>query len=781
MRTSWLCLSVVFVSSLSLVSAETGAFYLPENPEYTIMDSARDSVRFTVEKTLVPYKGHLACKSSFVDEQGDIMSWHDFGPLEGPGWAANAVGGAYELYCFGERFNDVPLKQKAVQLLDHVLEDGFINYDTGFITGYRHIETDAFCLNYQHKNNWFCPGSMAKIAFQLLLFSDYLDESRQQRMRSIAQKTAGWIKQNVGLAPNGWFPRRCHPSGKPYPLNCYGDGDILFEKSADGLFILQLYTALTQRGLTDYTDSIRAQTEVFIQAGGLFGSINHDTYDEHENVSYSVAFRVLREVAKLLKDDRIRDFAYERCLAGLDQFKMTDDRNGVQTKGLLFMERSWDTSYLWENAEAALAYFEAYADTHKRPFLLNGLTILRAAAKHHHGPHGFLSEGVDWNNHVGEQHHFNEEKYGDIRYTEPLLNNLHIVEPTLYVTSLVQVTTESFGKTETGQPITAYTLAHVNGMQARVINVGANLISLQVPDRDGKLDEVVLGSDNLEDYLSGRYSAVIGRFANRIGKASFVLDGKTVHVTKNAGQNHIHGGRKGFAKVFWQGEVVQYQGQPAVQFSYLSKDGEEGFPGNLQCRVTYSISADQELRIHYQATTDKPTVINLTNHAYFNLAGAGNGTVYDHVLQLDADFYTVSDRNLIPTGEIHSVKETPLDFTLARAIGSRIDELQQPRGYDHNYVLNGFDGRLRRVAEVFDPRTGRVLTLSTTEPGVQLYTANHLRNVKGRQGKLYPQHGAFCLETQHYPDSPNKTHFPSPVLRPGQTFDSVTVFAFSTR
>jgi hypothetical protein len=389
-------------------------------------------VRFA-EGTLVPFDGKLACKSSFVDQAGEIMHWHDFGDLEGPGWAANAVGGAYELYCFAKYAQDESLAGKALLLLDHVLEDGFIDYETGFITGYRDTAKNELCLNYQHKSNWFCPGSMAKIAYQLLIFSDHLEGGRKSKMCRAAAKCAEWIKANVKPASNGWYPRRCKPTGEHYPQNAYGDSDILFEKSADGLFIIQLYTGLTQRGLADYKDEIKAKVGAFIKAGGIFGSINHDTYDEHENVAYSVAFRVLREAAKLLDDESIRKFAYDKCLAGLEQFKMTDDRNGVQTKGLLYMEKSWDTAYLWENAEAALAYFEAYIDTNNDSYLDDGLTILRAISKHHHGPYGFLTEGVDWNNHVGKKHHFGQAEYGDIKYTEPLLNNLHIVEPTLLV------------------------------------------------------------------------------------------------------------------------------------------------------------------------------------------------------------------------------------------------------------------------------------------------------------------------------------------------------------
>jgi len=277
---------------------------------------------------------------------------------------------------------------------------------------------------------------MAKVAYQLLLFSDQLDGERRRKMRSAAVKTAEWLNMNVKSTSNGWFPRRCDARGKHYPKNAYGDSDILFQKSADGLFVIQLFTGLTKRGLADYTDKIREKVKLFIKLGGIFGSINHDTYDEHENVAYAVAFRVLREAAKLLGDKTILDFAYDKCLGGLEQFKMTEDRNGVQTKGLLFMEKSWDTAYLWENAEAALAYIEAYIDTNNQTYLSDGLTILRAIAKHHHGQYGFLTEGVDWNNHVGKQHHFNQAEYGDIKYTEPLLNNLHIAEPTLLAIKL---------------------------------------------------------------------------------------------------------------------------------------------------------------------------------------------------------------------------------------------------------------------------------------------------------------------------------------------------------
>jgi hypothetical protein len=277
---------------------------------------------------------------------------------------------------------------------------------------------------------------MAKVAYQLLIFGDLLDSDRKNKMHSIAAKTAAWIDTNIELAPNGWYPRRSTPTGRAYALRPDGGADPLFQKSADGLYVIQLFTELTKRGLADYTDTIDKKVKLFMQLGGIFGSINHDTYDERENVSYAVAFRVLREAAELLENATIRSFAYDKCLKGLDQFKMKENKNGVQTKGLLYMEKSWDTAYLWENAEAALAYLEAYRDTQNESYLADGLTILRAIAKHHHGEYGFLTEGVDWNNHVGAQHHFNEAEFGDIKYTEPLLNNLHIVEPTLLAMNL---------------------------------------------------------------------------------------------------------------------------------------------------------------------------------------------------------------------------------------------------------------------------------------------------------------------------------------------------------
>ncbi|MHC4178816.1 MAG: hypothetical protein ACYSWU_14995 [Planctomycetota bacterium] len=431
-------------------------FYVPEDPKYTITDSVLDSIRFTLEKTLRrDQRGHLVSISSFVDPEGKVMGWHDFGNLEGPGWAANAVGGAYEIYTLG-RFLDKPDWQtKAVSILDHVLQGGFIDRQSGLIRGYRETTTGKFCLNYKHNSDWLCPGSMAKVAFQLLIFADELgDDPRAKQMRAAAVACAAWIEDRVDPVPNGWFPRRTTPAGKVYRKSPDGGDDPYWQSSADGLFVLQLQAALTRRGLADYRESLKEKTATFIRAGGIFGSINHDTYDPHENVAYSVAFRTLLSVSRLLGDETIRTFAYDKCLGGLEQFKMCEDRNKVATKGLLYMEKSWDTAYLWENAEAALAYFEAAVDTRRRDrgrsrrYEIDGLVILRAIAKHHYGPHGFLTEGVDWNNHVGQQHHIDQARFAAIQYTEPFLNNQHIAEPTLYYLGNLAVKSVTPGATE---------------------------------------------------------------------------------------------------------------------------------------------------------------------------------------------------------------------------------------------------------------------------------------------------------------------------------------------
>jgi hypothetical protein len=415
-------------------------FHVPADPDYSIVESALDSLRFTLTKTVrADDRGHLVSISSFVTQDAEVMGWHDFGHLEGPGWAANALGGAWEIHAMGRFLSRPDWQTNALRILDHVLDCGFVDESTGFIRGYRETTTGNFCLNYKHKSDWFCPGSMAKVAYQGLRFADDLgDDPRAARLRTLAVRCADWIQRRVGPVPNGWFPRRTTPEGEVWRKSPEGGDDPFWQTSADGLFILQLQAALTERKLADYTGPLREKAAVFVKAGGLYGSINHDTYDPHENVAYSVAYRTLRVAARVLGDEVLGRFALDRCLGGLEQFRMHEDRNGVATRGLLYMERTWDTSYLWENAEAALAYFEAASDlratdpTRSRACELAGLTILRAAAKHHHGPHGFLTEGVDWNNHVSQQHHIDGARYGDIRYTEPFLNNQHITEPTLY-------------------------------------------------------------------------------------------------------------------------------------------------------------------------------------------------------------------------------------------------------------------------------------------------------------------------------------------------------------
>jgi hypothetical protein len=431
------------MSSLVLADLDPGVppFYVAENPEYTIVDSSLDSIRFTLNKTVKSNaKGHLVSISSFINPKGEAILWHDFGQIEGPGWATNAIGGAYEIYRFGKFLNNTEWQDKAVRILDHILDGGFIDEKTGFIRGYRHTTKNEFYLNYRKNSDWFCAGAMAKNAFQLLIFADELGENpRAQRMRRIAVRCAQWIHTNVKPVPNGWFPRRCTPTGKVYRKDANGSKkDEFWQTSADGLFIIQLQAALTKRGLADYRKQMTDKIAVFVRNKGIFGSINQDTYDRRENVAYSVAFRTLLSASRILKDESVRQFAYDKCLKGLEQFRMREDRNGVATTGLLIMERSWDTAYLWENAEAALSYFEAAKDMQtenpqqSRQYLLDGLTILRAIAKHHYGPHGFLTEGVDWNNSVGQVHHIDKKRFGPIQYTEPFLNNQHIAEPTLF-------------------------------------------------------------------------------------------------------------------------------------------------------------------------------------------------------------------------------------------------------------------------------------------------------------------------------------------------------------
>lgn len=347
-----------------------------------------------------------------------------------------------------------------------------------------------------------------------------------------------------------------------------------------------------------------------------------------------------------------------------------------------------------------------------------------------------------------------------------------------------------FGTLPGGEAVQLYTLTNANGIEARIMTYGGIVVSLRTPDAKGKMDDVVLGFDKLADYTAGHpfFGCIVGRYGNRIAKGKFKLEGEPVEVTAAHGGHSLHGGRDGFDKKLWKaGTAMAGDGGARLELKYVSKDGEEGFPGTLDCTVTYTLTAENELKIDYLATTDKPTVVNLTNHSYFNLAGAGSGPILDQVLELKSAAYTDTDKDLIPTGIIASVDGTPLDFRTPVAIGSRIDQSDVPalkygNGYDHNFVVEGKPGTLRPAARVSDPVTGRVMECLTTEPGIQLYTMNgDGPPIKGKAGKSYARRGAFCLETQHYPDSPNHPEFPSTVLKPGETYRSTTVYKFSTQ
>jgi aldose 1-epimerase len=348
------------------------------------------------------------------------------------------------------------------------------------------------------------------------------------------------------------------------------------------------------------------------------------------------------------------------------------------------------------------------------------------------------------------------------------------------------VTKEAFGTTHDGKSVDLYTLTNAHGIEVRAITYGGIIISLRVPDKDGKFDDVVLGYNSLEGYLAASpyFGAIIGRYGNRIAKGRFTLDGKEYTLATNDGPNHLHGGLKGFDKVVWQAESFQSKDGVGVVFTYTSPDGEEGYPGNLKAKVTYTLTDQNELIFDYQATTDKATPVNLTQHTYFNLAGDGKRDILGHELMLNSDRFTPVDKTLIPTGEIRSVKGTPFDFTKPTAIGARINEKDEQlifgRGYDHNFVLTRKANGLSLAARLYEPTTGRVMQVYTTEPGVQFYSGNFLDGtITGKQGHVYKQRYGFCLETQHFPDSPNQPHFPSTVLRPGQTYHSRSVYKFS--
>jgi aldose 1-epimerase len=351
------------------------------------------------------------------------------------------------------------------------------------------------------------------------------------------------------------------------------------------------------------------------------------------------------------------------------------------------------------------------------------------------------------------------------------------------------ITKADFGTTRDGKKVDIYTLTNANGLQTKITNYGGTVVSLLVPDRVGTLADIVLGFDHLKDFetQSPYFGAIIGRYGNRIGKAKFTLDGVEYKLAANNGENHLHGGLKGFDKVVWDAEPFQNKKGVGLKLHRISADMEEGYPGNLDVTITYTLTNEDELQIDYMATTDKPTVCNLTNHSYFNLAGQGNGTILNHELMLAANYYTPVDSGLIPTGEIAPVKGTPMDFTKPIAIGARIgadfEQLKYGGGYDHNWVLcKDPSDVMTLAAEVYEPTSGRVMKIYTEEPGIQFYCGNFLDGtLTGKNGKVYPKRSGFCLETQHYPDSPNKPNFPSVVLRPGQTYKTTTIHKFSVK
>jgi aldose 1-epimerase len=347
---------------------------------------------------------------------------------------------------------------------------------------------------------------------------------------------------------------------------------------------------------------------------------------------------------------------------------------------------------------------------------------------------------------------------------------------------------QPFGQTPDGHKVKLYTLTNSNGLKTRIMTYGAIVVSLEAPDRNGKFDDITLGYDDLAGYVKNNpyFGIIAGRYANRIAKGRFTLDGTTYQLATNNGENHLHGGVKGFDKVVWDGESFEQSDAVGVKLTYLSRDGEEGYPGNLKCSVTYTLTNNDELKVSYEAQTDKATPVNLTHHSYFNLAGQDKGDILGHELMINADRFTPTDKGSIPTGVLQSVKGTPMDFTKPCAIGTHInddfEQLKFGQGYDHNWVLNKKGKELTLAARAYEPNSGRVLEIYTTEPGVQFYSGNFLDgSITGKQGKVYKHRYGFCLETQHFPDSPNKPDFPSTILRPGQKYTQLTVHKFYTR
>jgi aldose 1-epimerase len=344
-----------------------------------------------------------------------------------------------------------------------------------------------------------------------------------------------------------------------------------------------------------------------------------------------------------------------------------------------------------------------------------------------------------------------------------------------------------FGKLPDGREVFQYTLTNKSGATMKVIDYGATLTSLLIPDRNGKLEDIVLGYDSLPGYIHGRsyFGAIVGRYGNRIGKGQFTLEGKKIQLTVNDGANHLHGGKIGYNKVLWTSKLVEDSTGASVQLTYVSPDGEEGYPGKVELTVTYTLTDKNEVRIDYKGTTDKTTILNPTHHSYFNLSGSFNNTILDHLLTIEADTFTPVDNGLIPTGKLEDVSKTPMDFRNPTAIGARInDQFEQllfGKGYDHNWVLKNYTGKVRKVAEVYEPKSGRLMTVSTDQPGLQFYSGNFLDGIGKGKGVSYKYRTGLCLEAQCFPDSPNKPEFPAATLKPGEVYHQTTIYQFSTK
>ncbi len=345
-----------------------------------------------------------------------------------------------------------------------------------------------------------------------------------------------------------------------------------------------------------------------------------------------------------------------------------------------------------------------------------------------------------------------------------------------------------FGKLEDGREVYMYTLKNKLGAEAKIITYGATVVSLTAPDRTGKYSDIVLGYDSLSGYERGTsfFGAIVGRYANRIAKARFTLDGKTYQLSANEVENQLHGGKVGFNKVLWESESFESKLGPAVKLTLVSPDGDQGYPGTVTLHVTYTLTNDNELRIDYEGTTDKPTIVNPSQHSYFNLTGVLTNTILNHELKINADTYTPIDKESIPIGMIEKVANTPLDFRKMTPIGAHVnddfEQLKLAKGFDFNYVLNNFNGKVREVADVYEPKTGRHMQVLTNEPGIQFYSGNFLDGTQiGKNGVAYQYRTGFCLEAQHYPNSPNEPMWPSVVLKPGQTYRQTTIYKFSTK